>query len=68
MTYKKQYKKESRQNEHASREVYFYRKMPLRKIHFIQFTQKEKYGAVTKLKLVQKKRNQKFKNYNQLDF
>ena len=32
---------------------------------FIQFIYK-KTGAVTKLKLVQKKRNQKFKKHNQL--
>ena len=33
---------------------------------FIQFIYKEKIRDTTKLKLVQKKRNQKFKKHNQL--
>ena len=42
--------------------------MPVIKKNFIKFIYKEKPGTVTKLKLVQKKRNQKFKMYNQLYF
>ena len=42
--------------------------MPFIKINFIQFICKEKSGAIPKLKLVQKKRNQKFKKLNQLYF
>ena len=33
---------------------------------FIQFIYKEKFKAVTKLKLVYQKHNQKFKKHNQL--
>ena len=35
---------------------------------FIQFVYKEKSRALTKLRLVSKKRNKKFKKYNQLYF
>ena len=42
--------------------------MPFIKKNFIQFIYKEKSGAVTKLKLFQKKRNQEFKKHNQLYF
>ena len=38
------------------------------KKNFTQFIYKEKSGAVTKLKLVKKKHNQKFKKHNQLYF
>ena len=38
------------------------------KKNFIQFIYKEKSGAVAKLKLFQKKRNQEFKKHNQLYF
>ena len=34
----------------------------------IQFIYKEKFRAVTKLKVAQEKRNQKFKKYNQIYF
>ena len=36
--------------------------------NFVQFIYKEKSGAVTKLKLVWKKRKQKLKKHNQLYF
>ena len=42
--------------------------MPFIKNIFIQFIYKEQSGAVTKLKSIQEKRNQKFKKYNQLYF
>ena len=42
--------------------------MPFRKKNVIQFICKEKSAAVTKFKLVYKKRNPKFKKHNQLDF
>ena len=42
--------------------------MPLKKKNFVQFIFKEKSGAVTKLKLVYKSRNQKSKKINQLCF
>ena len=42
--------------------------MPFIKKDFIQFIYKEKSGTVTKLTLVQKKRNQKFMKHNQLYF
>ena len=43
-------------------------KMPFIKKKLSQFIYKEKSGIVTKLKLVQKKHNQKFKTHNQLCF
>ena len=42
--------------------------MPFVKKDFIQFIYKEKSRALTKLRLVSKKRNKKFKKYNQLYF
>ena len=42
--------------------------MSFMKKNFIQFIYKEKSGAVIKLKLVQKKRNEKSKKHNQLYF
>ena len=43
-------------------------KMSFIKKNFIQFIYKEKSGAITKLKLVQDKRNHKFKKNNQVYF
>ena len=48
--------------------MFTYRKMTSIKINFIQFIYEEKSGAVTKLKLVQKKSNHKFKKHNELYF
>ena len=42
--------------------------MPFIKKNFIQFICTEKSGAATKLKLVEKKHNEKFKKHNQLYF
>ena len=42
--------------------------MPFIQINFIQLLYKEKSGAITKLTLVQKKRNQQFKKHNKLYF
>ena len=42
--------------------------MPFIKKKFVQCIYKENSGAVTKSKLAQKKRNQKFKKHNRLDF
>ena len=42
--------------------------MSFMKKNFIQFIYKEESGAVMKLKLVQKKRNEKSKKHNQLYF
>ena len=44
------------------------KKNAIYKENFIQFIYKEKSDAVAKLKLVQKKRNQKFKKHDRLYF